>query len=166
MPADAVSLPAVERVNRSLSPPETVLQRALNRRLTNRPGVLADALCERLPEIPVPRMPVSTEAQSAFLERLAPALDRVDAVLPEGQRYRRDILPADPAAGSMAMTAEQLEVIGDVLGAEINRLEGIIADPASAYGARTLWSALLRRMRRQARRRFGLPPRRASSPQS
>lgn len=168
VPEAALTPPPGARVNRSLTRAETALQRALNRELGPCPRLLAYPLIERPPELEADDLRPSAEVQAATWERLRPAVEGVDARLPEAQRHRRDLRDpaADPAAdlGRLAFSPAQVELIAERLGGEIARLRRenarlrrALSDPASAHGARQLSGALLRRLGRRLAGRPAAP---------
>ena len=165
VPEGTLPPPPAARANRGLSAPELALQRALNRALgaaadAHGGRMLADPLCERLPDIPADPFRASPEAQRRMLDRLAPAMARVNARMPEAHRYRAEIRApeAPPAApGRHAFTDAQLAVIAEGAAAETLRLRAEIdrlrRAPEEGIGARTLARALLRRLTRRLRGR-------------
>ena len=149
LPEKALPPPPAARVNRSLTAAERELQRALNAALGRGGALLADALCQRLPDVAPEAAAPAREAQEETRARLAPAVARVNARLPEAERWRCEIRDAAPRADDLALSREQLRVIAETLGGEIARLRADLADPARAVGVRKLAAALLRRAARR-----------------
>lgn len=157
--AETLSTPGVRRVNRSLTRGELVLQREINRVLGQSGRLLADPLCERLPEIEADDLRPSLDVQEATWERLRPVIERINARLPEEHRYQADLrTPAAEAASTFS--EDQLRVMAESLGGEIARLreqletargrsQAILADPAAYLGIRRLGWALIRRLGRR-----------------
>jgi len=124
LPAADFAPPQERVINRGMTRAELALQAALNRQVGKVGRILSDALCVGLPDLPPDRIRPDRECQKAMCDRLAPVLARVDAHLPEAERYRPDIGPAPETDrdGSLSFNAEQVGVIGAALGGEILRL--------------------------------------------
>lgn len=124
LPALALTPPRAPTINRGMTRAELALQAALNRRIGRAGRILSDALCAGLPELPPDHIYPDPACQRAMCDRLAPTLARVNARLPEAERYRRDINPASRRAGdpTLSFRPEQIESIGAALGGEIRRL--------------------------------------------
>lgn len=123
IPDGALPAPPVGKINRSLNRGETILMRTLNRHLQNASALLADPLCERLPEVPDAAFPAPDRApQTALWERLAPTMAEINQRLPVGHHYRADFLES-AENGDPILSEAQLNLIGDCLGAEIARLK-------------------------------------------
>lgn len=138
LPALALTPPRAPKINRGMTRGELALQVALNRRIGRAGRMLSDALCVGLPELPPGRNYPDPDCQRAMCDRLAATLARVNARLPEGERYRSDIDPAPDGAGgaTLSFSPEQIELIGASLGREIRRLRHALA--ARSRGAGTL----------------------------
>ena len=121
--------PRAPKINRGMTRAELALQAALNRRIGKAGRILSDALCVGLPEQPPERVYPDPACQQAMCDRLAPTLARVNARLPEAERYRCDVVPvsgnADDAA--LSFSPEQIELVGAALGSEIRRLRHMAA---------------------------------------
>ena len=128
-PATALALPRAPTINRGMTRAELALQAALNRRIGRAGRILSDALCVGLPELPADRVYPDPACQRALCDRLAPALERVNAHLPETERYWRDVKPAPGIHGGapLGFGPEQIELIGAALGNEIHRLRQALA---------------------------------------
>ena len=130
LPALALTPPRAPTINRGMTRAELALQAALNRQVGKAGRILSDALCAGLPELPPDRICPASACQRAMCDRLAPALARVNARLPEAERYRHDIEnPAPESAGGATLSfgPEQVELIGAALGSEIRRLRQALA---------------------------------------
>ena len=136
VPANALTPPTVPVINRGMTRAELALQAAVNRRIGKAGRILSDALCAGLPDVPPERIRPAAARQSAMCDRLAPTLERVNARLPESERYRPDIEPdPEPAVGSLSFSPEQIEAIGAALGGEIRRLrrQAVAREALSAF---------------------------------
>jgi hypothetical protein len=121
VPAEVLGEPDVPRVNRALTAAELALQLAVNRVAGAAGRVLADRLCEALPDLPARPLLPPLDAQERLLDRLRPVLGRLEGRIEPPHRYLAEpIAPgsheADPAFGD-----EQLAVIGGVLGEALAR---------------------------------------------
>ena len=137
-PARALTPPRAATINRGMTRAETALQMALNRRIGKAGRILLhDALCVALPEVQPDRIYPDADCQHAMCDRLAATLARVNARLPEGERYRPDIEPAPDRAGGapLSFSPEQIDLIGAALGGEIRRLRLALAARRRAAGA-------------------------------
>ena len=125
----ALTRPGAAMINRGMTRAELALQAALNRRIGKAGRILSDALCVGLPEQPPDRVYPAPACQQSMCDRLAPTLARVNARLPEPERYRRDIVPVTESAdgATLSFSPEQIELIGEALGSEIRRLRHVAA---------------------------------------
>jgi hypothetical protein len=152
VPEETLARPPAARINRSLTAGEFELQRALNAAMGADAQFLADAVCERLPELQADLMLPAPEVQEAMLERVAPAMAQVDRRLPEAHRYRRDLRPPGAAREAFSFTSEQIALIAEEMVRPRLALRAIRRDPAAHFGARALLRAALRRAARRLRR--------------
>jgi hypothetical protein len=135
---------SVKQSNRSLTSAELALQREVNAVLSDQwsSRILADALCERLPDISGSMPLPAAVVQEAMCDRLAPFMAEVDAWLPDGAGYRRDIRTPDTANDQHMFSDAQLAVIAGSLGGEILRLrteiERMRRDPSRGIPMRRL----------------------------
>lgn len=150
LPEDALERPQFGRINRSLTAGELALQRELNAVLGISGRLLADPLCERLPDIESDEICPSLEVQEEAWTRLLPAIERVNARLPEEHRYRRDLREPTTPLDSFCFSEVQLRVIAEGLGAEVKRQR---ADSIYVASGLVLLRALLRRVKRRLRGR-------------
>lgn len=133
-PSTVLTPPQAVTINRGMTRAELALQAAVNRRIGRAGRILSDALCAGLPEQPPDYVYPDPACQQAMCDRLAPALARVNARLPEAQRYRCDITPLseNADANALSFSPEQIEVIGAALGSEICRLHHLAAAESGA----------------------------------
>lgn len=124
--------PPAARLNRSLTAGEVAFQRALNRHLGRAGVLLSDALCERLPHLRPTDIRPSREVQEETWRRLGPDMARVDARAAPQDRYCHDVREGDDDAGP-ALSAAQIEVVADAMGAEIRRLRLLLASRAAPF---------------------------------
>lgn len=117
--------PPTPVVNRSLTRAELAFQRSLNAQLEGGAHFVADALCEKLPEIQAEPVRPSMAAQKALLARLNDAIVAVNERLPESQRYATELLPDQtPDNDSLLnLSVEQIDVIAAALGGKIAALK-------------------------------------------
>ena len=136
LPATALIPPCAPMINRGMTRGELALQVALNRQIGRAGRILAhDALLVGLPDLSPDRIYPDPECQRAMCDRLAPTLARVNARLPEGERYRPDVDPAPDSAGGapLSFSPEQIDLIGAALGGEIRRLRQALAAQRSSH---------------------------------
>ncbi|MCY4431403.1 MAG: hypothetical protein OXC11_13560 [Rhodospirillales bacterium] len=133
--------PSAETINRGMTRAELVLQAALNRKIGKAGRILSDALCAGLPDLPPDRVLPDAACQGAMCDRLAPTLARVNARLPEAERYGFDLDRAGQHEGNTGLSfdPEQVEAIGAALGNEIRRLRHALAARTLAPGVAELW---------------------------
>ena len=137
-PALALTPPRAATINRGMTRAEMALQVALNRRIGRAGRILShDGLCVRLPELAPDRILPHPDGQRAMCDRLAATLARVNAHLPEVERYRPDVDPAPGGADGepLSFSPEQIELIGATLGGEIRRLRLALAALRRGVGA-------------------------------
>jgi len=112
-----VELEEREGRNPSLSIGETTFLRAFNAASPGAPGLLGFASELRsMPGRATRARRPSADAQRAALVRLAPALDAIDALVPEAERPRRDVLPGDEGLQTVEIFEGQLHHLGDAAG--------------------------------------------------
>lgn len=120
---DALSLPAMAVVNRSLTRGELAFQRAVNQILGESGDVLADALCELLPDVKSDEVRPSLAAQRKLWARIEPVVTRINARIGEENAYRCDVDSDEPPQEErFSFTRRQIDVMAHALGAEIARL--------------------------------------------
>ncbi|WP_108660945.1 hypothetical protein [Acuticoccus kandeliae] len=115
-------LPDNTQVNRSLTAGELAFQRALNRVLGTSGGLVADPLCEELPQIPTPPLALTEAEQSAVLDRLAPSLAAANALIAPEHHYRADPVPPQDDTDDLTLSRAQIDIIARSMGEEIQRL--------------------------------------------
>lgn len=123
LPGGVIAEQDARPVNRSLSLPEQALQRAVNARLGAGGSFLSDALCNALPDIAAGRAYPPLEVQQRMLDRLRPAIEAVNAIVPQAERYRCDLQPPAAQQDALAFTPAQIDTIGEAFGARIAGLE-------------------------------------------
>ena len=148
IPRDVLTKLPVTKVNRSLSQGELALKLALNRVLGTNCSFYIKAINERLSELEVGETRPSLEAQRELVERLQPAMDRVNARIPAEAHYQPDYAEPRPLADSFEFTSAQLEVVAESLGGEILRLRRSRDAPPSKLWAKRFSDALLKGVRR------------------
>ncbi len=121
VPASALAIPPV-RINRSLSDGELAVQLALNAELGSRGRLLADALCEELPDVEPAALAPSDAVQQDLWDRNAASIEAINARLDATQHYRFD--RREPQAADLALSSAQLAVIGSVLGRALGAAVG------------------------------------------
>ena len=130
-PAD-LSEPAHPKVNRSLTLSELRLQMAFNAawgQMSCR--FVSDPLCNQLPDIKAEKPLISRAAYDGFVAAQQPALDQVNALLPEGEHYKVELYEeaygdVDPAeAAKIEFSPEQIEVLARAISARIPQPEDI-----------------------------------------
>ena len=135
--ATTLNPPRAPVINRGMTRAELALQAALNQRVGKVGRLLSDALCAGLPNLPPDHIYPDPACQRAMCDRLASTLARVNAHLPEAERYRPDITPAHEtgAGAALSFSPEQIELIGAALGGEIRRLRHALAARGRGLGA-------------------------------
>tara|TARA_A200000159_G_scaffold52201_2_gene48148 strand:+ start:5163 stop:6095 length:933 start_codon:yes stop_codon:yes gene_type:complete len=73
--------PTMKRVNRSLSLGELEFQRVANEFFGKKASILADRLCETLPEIAAQQVVITEESQQLVLDKVKPYCDSINIVL-------------------------------------------------------------------------------------
>ena len=130
LPAGALPPPQASTINRGMTRAELALQAALNRQIGKAGKILSDALCCDLPDLPPDRVYPEPACQYAMCNRLAVTIARVNAHLPEEERYWQDIEDWAPESADQAppcLNLEQIEAVGSALGSEIRRLHLALA---------------------------------------
>ncbi|MDH3195390.1 MAG: hypothetical protein OEL78_03650, partial [Hyphomicrobiales bacterium] len=118
-------VPDVKQVNRSMTFGELVLLQSLNEVSSSFGGkLLADRLCEELPDIKSDTVRPTLQAQQQLWKRLRPAIDRVNAMMDDPEHhYQRDIAAGiAPSDQEFRFSRSQLQVIARALGGEIKSL--------------------------------------------
>lgn len=156
--------PPAARVNRSLTRSEIALQQALNSRLGRCGRLVSDPLCERLPDLEPDDVRPPADVQEAAWNRLRPAIERVNARLPEEHRYRCDLREPAPETGALCFSAAQLDVIADAVASEIAQLRNRAATSVEVVGVHDLARALGRRAAGAIGRRLRVGIARAGAP--
>lgn len=122
MPADRLTAPPVERVNRSLDAAEFAVQRRLNAVLGVCGRLVADPVCEELPDIAPANFAPDHDLQHRVLKRNREAMNFVNARIPPSEHYVEDVREGDPRPETIAIRPDQLDIIVGQLAQEIRRL--------------------------------------------
>jgi hypothetical protein len=122
LPEAALRPLPVAKINRSFTASELALKLALNRVIGPRCTFFTKAIVERLPELEGDEIRPAREVQQRLLDRLQPAMERVNARLPASERYRADLGEATMLPDRFVFSAAQITAIAESLGGEINRL--------------------------------------------
>ena len=133
LPADTLSIPPVEQVNRSPTRAELELQRLVNTSKAKQSWrAVSDPLCNKLPDIRSEQPPLAPGALASFLDAMTEVIGSEDyaAAVPEAERPRIGT-PADfegrfPDPDSLSdytFSAAQLQVLATAIGAELKRSE-------------------------------------------
>lgn len=114
-------------VNRSLSMEEICIARAFNKEFGEASArFIADPFCEEIPDYRGTVLGIPEEAAARFVEKNEEYLSRIDALLPEGERFsptwRSDRVPADSqAADHLVITKRHFDVLAAAIGAHFGR---------------------------------------------
>ncbi len=124
LPTNGLKTLPDQTVNRSLTPDELYIQRRLNMTLGKSGELIADRLCNLLPQMEVALNPPSPAAQRAMLSRLREHIAAVNARVDTAHAYKLDIVETcDSAADGVVQLSEaQVDVVIDGLAEEIARL--------------------------------------------
>lgn len=121
----ALDQPPRTRVNRSLTAAEMEMQRVFNARYGPSGGLFADHVVETLPDLQPEYPMMSVPARRIAHDRCAPAMHRLNQLVPEDQAYRFDLDPDgatdEPDAEYVTMTEEQIDEIVAALARRISR---------------------------------------------
>lgn len=127
LPPETLHSPERRDVNRSMTEAERVIQQAMNAEMGPPAFFLSDALCHGLPGIRSERAFPAVEVQQAMLDRLAPAIDAVNAAAPPGEGYERDITEPADHGEMLTISRAQLDLIGHTLGYRLVKEAGKVA---------------------------------------
>ena len=117
VPTETLVVPAVARVNRSMTPSELLLVQHLERYIPAPiPSHIARDLCTYLPNVKTPRLLPSLAVQEALWARLLPVITQINAHIPQEQGYQCDICPPDPALENLVFNQDQIDRIAKTLG--------------------------------------------------
>lgn len=123
VPQESIQKPPARRVNRSMTLPELMMQKELNRVLGKSGQLLSDPLCEKLTDIEPDSILPPLFVQEAIWEKVKPTVSRVNKRLPIEQQYQCDIQVPVPFPEKLCFSHEQVKVIAESLGTEIKRLQ-------------------------------------------
>jgi hypothetical protein len=109
--------PPSARVNRSLDSDELKALLVLNGLLGEKARSIGRRLVQEIPGLSVRSVVASPDAQMRFLERVAPTVERINALLPPLQALRLNSLPQQEksADDSIQLMPHQLKVIAEEL---------------------------------------------------
>jgi hypothetical protein len=117
VPVETLVVPAVARVNRSMTPSELLLVQHLERYIPAPiPSRIARDLCTYLPNVETPRLLPSLAVQEALWARLLPVITHINAHIPQEQGYQCDICPPDPVLENLVFNQDQIDRIAKTLG--------------------------------------------------
>lgn len=121
--------PAVERINRALTPDELRLVRRLNEVSEVAGRLVADRLCEALPQLTGPAPVPPRAVQEEMLARLRPAIEAVDRRIDIEHRYRlATAVPMPVDDGEIRLSEDQVEVIAGALAGALQSRDEAIRD--------------------------------------
>lgn len=103
-------------VNRSMTAGELMVLRGLNVHDPKAAALLADALCNEVPEVASETVYPAHEVQQAMLDRLSGAIADVEALIDPAERYGVDLQTPGGEAGHYMFSARQIEVMTETLG--------------------------------------------------
>lgn len=103
-------------VNRSMTAGELMVLRGLNAHDPKAAALLADALCNEVPEVPSEAVYPAHEVQQAMLKRLSGAIADVEALIDPEERYGVDLQPPGGDTGHYTFSSRQIEVMTETLG--------------------------------------------------
>jgi hypothetical protein len=117
VPTETLVVPAVTRVNRSMTPSELLLVQHLERYIPAPiPSHIARDLCTYLPNVKTPKLLPSLVVQEALWARLLPVITHINAHIPQEQGYQCDICPPDPELENVVFSIDQIDCIAKSLG--------------------------------------------------
>lgn len=124
IPKDALAEPPAKVVNRSMTASELMVLSAMNAVSDASAAVLADAWCNRLPDVLSDDMRPPLETQLALWARLAPEIERVNARVDPAHRYdrSRDINPPRENSEMAQFSQAQIGVLGEVLAELVDKV--------------------------------------------
>lgn len=125
LPADALNASRLDQVvNRSLTQDELYIQRRLNMHLGRSGELVADRLCNLLPQVESSLSLPGPDAQREMLARLAEDIAAVNARVEPGHAYALEVVEGEdrPASEALRLSEEQANVIIDGLAEEIASL--------------------------------------------
>lgn len=103
-------------VNRSMTLSELRLLRALNQKDPEAASLLSTALCNQAPDQRSEKAYPSHAVQQKLIDRLRPAMDKVNALIDPAQHYGTDLQKPAGDQTAYSFSPEQIEVIGATLG--------------------------------------------------
>ncbi|WP_244263176.1 hypothetical protein [Thioalkalivibrio thiocyanoxidans] len=131
LPGETLRVRTGGLVNRSLSLAELEFQRAVNEFLGPSGELVADPLCNSMPHIEPHYVQASHTVQKELLERLTPAMKKVNQRVPGTAAYEwdfREHVEVDADDGKFRLDQSQIRVIAEGLASEIGRLRDQIGE--------------------------------------
>lgn len=125
IPVDVLAIPPVQTINRSLTRAELELQRCFNRHLGSCGWLLADVLCNELPDIPVEKTWPSIEWQKQLWDRLLPDIEEINAMIEPEHHYQFDGQDCPDNDTVFTFEKAQLEVIAAGISRKIQELQAL-----------------------------------------
>jgi hypothetical protein len=117
VPVETLVVPAVARVNRSMTPSELLLVQHLERYIPGPiPSHIARDLCIYLPNIETSKTLPSLAVQESMWARLLPVMEYINARIPTEQGYQCDICPPEPEIENVVFNKEQIDRIAKSVG--------------------------------------------------
>lgn len=117
VPVETLIVPAVARVNRSMTPSELLLVQHLERYIPGPiPSHIARDLCIYLPNIETSKTLPSLAVQESMWARLLPVMEYINARIPTEQGYQCDICPPEPEIENVVFNKEQIDRIAKSVG--------------------------------------------------
>jgi len=126
VPVSSLTPPDIPIVNRSLTLGELEMQRQLNIHLGKSGRVIADKLCEQLPNIRSEILLADLDSQKSLLKRLESSMDDVNSQIDSRHHYDKEPLspPTIPTEPLYKFSSEQIRVIVDGFNKELLRVKG------------------------------------------
>lgn len=122
---DVLAIPPIQTVNRSLTRSELELQRCFNHHLGTSGWLLADVLCNELPDIPVEKTWPSIEWQKQLWDRLLPDIEEINAMIEPEHHYQFDGQDCPDNDTVFTFEKAQLEVIAAGISRKIQELQAL-----------------------------------------
>jgi hypothetical protein len=128
--------PPAKVVNRSMTVSELMLLKAINQQTPGTSNILADALCNRLPDVQSDDVRPPVAEQEALWEKFAPEIERINARVDPAHRYdrARDIIPPRAFSGNAEFSPDQIGVIGTVIAELVSQIRSQAENHAVLVG--------------------------------
>lgn len=127
LPRDELTTPPAQVVNRSMTTSELMLLKAMNDHVKASSTVIAEALCNRLPDIRGDDHRPPVALQERLWQRLAPEIARINARIDPAQAYdrQRDIVAPRPAPEGAEFSTRQVEVMAEAMAGLVARARDV-----------------------------------------